>query len=206
MKLKHRTIACLKKELDNAATIDIQGLANQIQAERFACKGCAQCCRPEHGDNTVSVLPFEIQRICEHMHLPWNEIAVPAPSEDRDAKGNIHTFEWVLRKRGECIFLRGNVCQIYEHRPYLCKTYPFYLQEGRLMVCECEGIGEDMRLQESLELAALLKERYLTEIQETIALIERFRGFNPDGEGALCVHDSSGEHWIEGELLDTGNL
>ena len=44
-------------------------------------------------------------------------------------------------------------------------------------------------------LAALLKERYINEIREAIALIEKFNGFNPGGSGNVCVHDSEGEHW-----------
>jgi len=56
-----------------------------------------------------------------------------------------------------------------------------------------EGISVPRK---SLELASLLKERYITEIRESIALLERFKGFIPDGSGSLCVHDSEGEHWI----------
>ncbi len=124
------------------------------------------------------------------------EIAVPAPSEDRDTSGNIHTFEWILKKNGDCTFLDKGLCKIYECRPYICSTYPFYLLEGQLMVSECEGIGNVISDEDAMKLAALLKERYIADIRESIVLLEKFRGFKPGGRGNLCVHDSKGEHWI----------
>jgi hypothetical protein len=58
------------------------------------------------------------------------------------------------------------------------------------------GLGGNISDKESLELAGLLKERYVLEIKESIALLEKFKGFNPGGIGNMCVHDSEGEHWI----------
>lgn len=64
------------------------------------------------------------------------------------------------------------------------------------MVSVCEGIGSAISNEDAMKMAALLKERYIAEIRETIALLEKFMGFKPDGRGAICVHDSEGEHWI----------
>jgi len=55
------------------------------------------------------------------------------------------------------------------------------LFDGKLEVSECMGLGGNISSKKSLELAALLKERYITEIKESIALLERFKGFIPDG-------------------------
>ncbi len=185
----------LKKSLDEAIGIEEQRLADEIKSIGFKCRKCARCCRAEYGDNTVFIFPFEIRRICEKTGLAREDFVIPAPSEDRDAQGNIHTFEWVLRKNGDCIFLEKGLCRIYECRPYICKTYPFYLLDGRLMISECEGIGGEITEEESRKLTSLLKERYIAEIKEAIALFEKFRGFNPSGSG-ICVHDSEGEHWV----------
>ncbi len=190
-KIKH-----LKKTLEKAQEIDEIKLADEIKKTGFKCIRCSKCCRQEYGDNTVAVFPFEIRRICEQTGLEWNDIVIPTPSEDRDPEGNIHTFEWVLRTNGDCIFLKDGMCEIYEDRPYICKTYPFYLVEGRLMVCDCEGLGKSMSELESREMASLLKERYITEIKESISLLEKFNGFKPEGRGNVCVHDSEGEHWL----------
>jgi Fe-S-cluster containining protein len=121
---------------------------------------------------------------------------IPTPSDDKDKDGNIHTFEWVLKKNGHCIFLKEKICEIYERRPFICRTYPFYLLDGKLEICECMGLGGTISDRESLKLARLIKERYFQEIKESIAVLEKFEGFNPGGGGRVCVHDSEGEHWI----------
>ncbi len=188
-------LALLLKALDKAFKIDEKQLADEISSIGFKCRNCAHCCQAEYGDNTVFVFPFEIRRIREKTGHGREDFVIPTPSEDRDSEGNVHTFEWVLRKNGDCIFLKDGLCRIYESRPYICKTYPFYLLDGRLMISECEGIGGEISEEESRRLATLLKERYIAEIKEAIALFERFEGFKPSGEG-ICVHDSEGEHWV----------
>jgi len=195
MTLKETETQKLKKTLDEATKIDETQLADKIKAIGFACRNCAQCCRAEYGDNTVFIFPFEIRRICGKTGLGRDDFVIPTPSEDRDSEGNIHTFEWVLRKNGDCVFLKYGLCRIYECRPYICKTYPFYLLDGHLMVSECSGLGGWISNEKSQKLAALLKERYIAEIKESVALLERFDGFNP-GSGNVCVHDSEGEHWV----------
>jgi Fe-S-cluster containining protein len=189
-------INLLKKTLDKALSIDQKQLADEITSIGFKCKKCAQCCREEYGDNTVFIFPFEIRLICEKTGLVQDDFVTPAPSDDKDAEGNIHTFEWVLRKKRDCIFLKKGLCEIYDCRPYICKTYPFYLLDGRLVVSECSGLGGEISNAERLKLAVMLKERYVTEIREMISLFENFKGFNPGCKGKICVHDSEGEHWV----------
>jgi hypothetical protein len=187
----------LKNELDNAHRIDEKELADRIKAMGFECRKCAQCCMSEFGDNTVIVSPSQIWEICKRSGLERDDFVIPAPSDDRDEDGNIHTFEWVLKKNDDCFFLKEKICEIYECRPFICKTYPFYLLEGKLEVSECIGIGGNINDRETLELAGLLKERYVQEIKESIAVLEKFNGFNPGSFGGVCVHDSDGEHWIK---------
>lgn len=189
-------ISQLETLLDEAQNIDEKEIADKIRSAGFKCKRCAHCCMEEYGDNTVIVFPSEIERISSKTGLDREEIAVPAPSDDMDPEGNIHAFEWVLRKKGECVFLKDGICQIYECRPYICMTYPFFLMDGRLMISQCEGLEDHITAKESMRLAALLKERYIFEIKEAISLLERFRGFTPGGSGNICVHDSNGENWF----------
>ncbi len=194
--MKETTIIRLLKALDNAIEMDETHIEDEIKSIGFKCRNCAQCCKEEYGDNTVLICPSEIRRICEKTGFKRDDFVIPTPSQDMDAKGNIHTFEWVLRKKGDCIFLKCGLCRIYECRPYICKTYPFYLLDGYLRVSECAGLGGKISSEESHKLAALLKERYIIEIEESVALLERFNGFNPGGKGNRCVHDSEGEHWV----------
>ncbi|VVB86594.1 Putative zinc- or iron-chelating domain protein [uncultured archaeon] len=191
-----RKIEQLKKVLNEALQIDENAIADKIIYKGYKCVRCAKCCKAESGDNTVSIFPFEIRRISAKSGLKRGKIAIPTPSEDRDDAGNIHTFEWILEKNGNCMFLDKDLCKIYGCRPYICSTYPFYLVEGHLMVSECEGLGSAISKREALKMAGLLKNRYITEIKESIALLEKFRGFIPSGRGDICVHDSEGEHWL----------
>lgn len=206
MERKKREMARLKEVLEEAAVIDEGKLAAEIKAAGFRCRMCAECCKTEYGDNTVTVFPFEIERIRGITGLSREKIVTPMPSLDTDPEGNVHTFEWVLRKNGDCVFLEGGLCRIYGCRPLICSTYPFYLLDGRLMVSECRGLGGGMSSEESMRVAMLLKERYITEIKESISLLGKFRGFKPGGRGNICVHDSEGEHWVDVKLQETGKI
>lgn len=201
MERKEKEIARLEEALKEASGIDEGKLAAEIKAIGFKCKRCAECCKTEYGDNTVTVFPFEIELIRETTGLSREDIVTTMPSEDTDSEGNIHTFEWVLRKNGDCVFLKSGLCRIYGCRPRICRTYPFYLLDGRLMNSECRGLGGEISSEESMGIAMLLKERYIAEIKESISLLGRFRGFKPGGRGNICVHDSEGEHWISSQSI-----
>lgn len=129
--------------------------------------------------------------------------------EDIDYEGNIHVFGWVLRrkKNGDCIFLeRGtNKCKIYKVRPMLCRTYPFYIEELRLYTCECEGLGNSLSPEESRKLAEDLLFRYIYELEDTLAMYEKYVDFKKDEKGpelakrnlekgtaVYILHDSTG--------------
>ena len=191
-----KKISQLKISLNEAVRIGESKIADKIISIGYKCQQCGRCCMGDFGDNTVSIFPFEIKCISEKTGLKWDDIAIPTPSEDRDDAGNIHTFEWILKKNRDCTFLDKGLCKIYEIRPYICRTYPFYLLDGHLMICECEGLGNTIRYDDAMKMAKLLKERYIVEIRESIALLEKFRGFAPSGKGDVCVNDSEGEHWL----------
>ncbi len=129
--------------------------------------------------------------------------------EDVDSEGNIHAFGWMLRRKrnGDCVFLgQGtNRCRIYSVRPMLCRTYPFYLEDLKLYTCECEGLGNLISWEESLKLAGDLLTRYLAELEDMLAVYEKFENFEKEGKGlelarenmekgkcTYIVHDSSG--------------
>lgn len=67
-------------------------------------------------------------------------------ADQTDADGCLHTFGWMLQRNndGSCLFLDSATkkCRIYEVRPSLCRTYPFYLEADGLVECECGGLGK----------------------------------------------------------------
>ncbi|MHB8119727.1 MAG: YkgJ family cysteine cluster protein [Methanothrix sp.] len=178
-------------------------LAARIQEIGFHCLKCGECCQGE--DNSVVVFPLEIRRILIATGLQWLEVVGLPEEGEWDKDGSFHTLEWRLKKDGgSCRFYQNGRCSVYHARSMLCRTYPFYLDNGELMCSECRGLGDKIESDEADKLAEQLILRYLFEIQEAIALLERYRDFER-GEarkgGGCIVHDSEGEHRISGEEL-----
>ena len=200
-------IAELNEELSEAKKLTAIGLAARIRELGFSCLRCGECCRGE--DNSVLVFPREVRCICAATGLAWLEVAGPPEEGEWGRDGSFHTLEWRLKKDMEfCRFYQESSCSIYRDRPLLCRTYPFYLDRGELMHSECRGLGGRIKPDEAEEIAQVLISRQITEIEEAISLLERYRDFDrgdpaeSGGKDDITVHDSEGEHRIvEGELL-----
>jgi len=188
-----------RKDLKKARTMSPDEVAVRLPA--FKCKGCARCCRGAFGDNTVTIFPDEIRKIMAATGLDWLDIVEPEEEGDEDEYGNRHAFEWALRKKpdGDCIFLENGRCTIYESRPCICRTYPFYLDEGRVGHGECDGLGCGER-DDSHSMAQELIARNVRELEESIALLERLdMEAGHRAAGQIVVHDSEGTRIVEGD-------
>ncbi len=182
----------------------MNALAKEIAATGFRCQRCGKCCRGAFGDNTVTVFPSEIREIMRATGLGWLDVARPNESDDADERGYVHTFEWALRKKknGDCIFFEGRGCSVYRHRPFICRTYPMRLDEGRLELYECDGLGHGaMDPAEAARAAGELMERQAAEGRETASLLEKYEGFRPGrrapaGDRVYVVHDSEGSRKV----------
>ena len=195
---KNLLLADLRRSHAAALRLSPFSLASQIKRIGFQCLECGQCCRGE--DNSVLVFPFEVRRIMAKKNLDWQEIAQPPKEGEWDSEGNFHTLEWRLKKKGlRCRFYEDGQCTIYGSRPLLCRTYPFYLVEGELCCSECSGLGMKIDIDAAQDIARQLILRHITEIEEAIALTERYEDF-PRGKGkkggSCIIHDSEGEHII----------
>ena len=190
-------IAELREDLRKAKAQSRADLAAEIRDMGFSCLACGECCRGQ--DNSVLVFPFEIRSIQKATGLSWAEVAAPPVEGEWDREGYFHTLEWRLAKVGEaCRFYQNGACAIYSVRPLLCRSYPFYLDRGKLMASECRALGKKIDAQEAERLAKTLIARQITELEEAIALLERYRDFprGPPGKEGIIVHDSEGEHRI----------
>ena len=190
-----------------------QTVAKELGKSEFSCLRCGKCCRREDGDNTVFVRPGEIERITEKTGLSFEETAAPlfpdvyerqggkyAVTAARAAAvleeiadqiapdGRVRTFGWTLRRKpdGSCRFLNAdNKCLVYEERPLLCRTYPFYLEDGTLTECECGGIGNGTLSKDGCRLLADdLTDRYLLETDDMIMTYDTVRDHLPDDGGS----------------------
>ena len=80
---------------------------------------------------------------------------------------------------------------MYHARPWICRTYPFALLDGDLVVSDCPGLGDRISEAEAVTLATTLLERAQFEHEEE----ERMRKIFPTirfPEGKRCVVDGSG--------------
>jgi uncharacterized protein len=188
----------LQSRLAEARRASSDELATRIRKIGFQCLHCGECCTGD--DNSVVVFPFEIRLIMDVTGESWQNVAEPPSMGEWDSMGNFHTLEWRIKKSEKsCSFYSLDKCKIYKARPLLCSTYPFYLVDGELCCSECRGLGREIDPLEAEKIAALLKERNIVEIQESINLLEKYSDFQRGcpAEGACIVHDSEGEHKID---------
>jgi len=193
-------LADLALQLERAERLSAETIAREIMRIGFRCRRCGDCCRGE--ENSVAVFPFEVREIMDEAGGEgWLEVAEPPLEGEWDIEGNFHTLEWRLAKAGrDCKYYSKEGCRIYEARPLLCQTYPFYLEVGRLRWSECRGLGGEIGFEEAQKLAELLKRRQIVEIKEAIDLVRKYKDFergNSSPHGKCIVHDSEGEHEIE---------
>jgi len=87
-----------------------EGIEQQID-----CTQCANCCRKA----TAKVTERDVHRLARHFRVKDERIMADylAPDEEEG---------FILRRRedGECCFLSGNLCTVYEARPEVCQRYP----------------------------------------------------------------------------------
>ena len=73
--------------------------------------------------------------------LTFDEIAEPYPDTIHEGDRQ-YTLGWAIRRDVDrCRFLVDGRCSIYESRPWICRTYPFMLNNGKLAISPCNGIG-----------------------------------------------------------------
>ncbi|MBP2030619.1 Fe-S-cluster containining protein [Methanohalophilus levihalophilus] len=170
------------KELEIVENLDIDSIASQIESIGFKCTRCGKCCRGSFGDNSV-LLNSEDLDVLEKDSLKADFVIPMIDFSDMngyqlvDEDGFVHTFGWMLKRKQnmDCIFLEKDYrCRIYDSRPYLCRTYPFFLNEGTLEVCECEGLGKSISSEAAKELATLIVHRKSVELKDTITIYEKF--------------------------------
>ena len=213
----------LESDLERARELSVDAIADAIESIGFECTHCGACCKAAscgEGEadepHTATVFPDEVREIGGEEY-DWRDVARPMPyglSEGPDGPEG-ETFEWALQTDdcGDCTFYDGEKrrCSVHADRPLICRTYPFSValdgatqpmgepvdREGVVRAHECEGLGRDISRGEAKELAAALKERAIRELEEAIAVSERYEPVETD-PGEIVVHDSEGAKGPEG--------
>jgi Fe-S-cluster containining protein len=111
---------------------------------RFGCQGCGGCCI-SHGEfGYVYVNRNERKKMAQHLDLTLVQFTKKfCLSEDG--------HYWLIsdQQNASCIFLQDGKCQVYEVRPFQCRSWPFW---GEVLFSEkswqrnvkknCPGIGQ----------------------------------------------------------------
>ncbi|WP_049998399.1 YkgJ family cysteine cluster protein [Halococcus sediminicola] len=215
-------------ELARARDLDTGELADAIEAIGFECTRCGACCKAAEGaegteEHTATVFPDEVRELQAGSEYDWRDVARPMPyglSEGEDGVEG-ETFEWALETDGcgDCTFYAEEdgtgACTVHEDRPLICRTYPFSValdgssqpmgaavdRVGDVRAHECEGLGRDIDREHAEELAGALKERAIRELEEAIAVGERYEPANFEA-GEVVVHDSEGAKRPDGTPID----
>lgn len=112
---------------DEAIDREVDETAAAVSAA-IDCKRCANCCRTLDADLTQE----DAQRLADGLHIPLDSVltqyALPAENPTADEPGK-------LRGR-PCVFLDGNLCSVYEHRPDGCRIYPALTPDFRWVMSD----------------------------------------------------------------------
>ena len=133
---------------------------------RFRCVRCTVCCG-DTKDRTRSILLMKteadriLKRTCD-----LDKFA-------EKIKG-FEPYSYQMRKTedGKCVFLKDNLCSIYQMRPLICRFYPFQLRNLRnnryafIYTDECSGIGKGLRLKR--DFFERLFDRFIESMRENI--------------------------------------
>ena len=116
---------------------------------RFECSQCALCCRDtENKPRTILLLISDAEKISRKTHKGIDKFA--------ERKEGTEPYVYLMKKtsEGKCVFLKENLCTIYEMRPLICRFYPFKLDNlGNHKYVftyteECPNIGNGPKLKQ----------------------------------------------------------
>lgn len=108
---------------------------------RFACTGCGRCCTG--GDGYVWVSPDEIRALAVRFDLAADEFG------RRYLRRFEGRYALLDGPGGDCVFLSGKSCTVYDDRPAQCRAFPWWpanLRSPRAWqraATACEGISQD---------------------------------------------------------------
>jgi len=91
----------------------LQNLAEEIQSQ-IDCTQCANCCRVTE----TGIDQRDVEKLAKFLGMSKDEFL-------RDCTQRAEDNELILRRNeGGCIFLKDNLCTVYEARPQNCAKFP----------------------------------------------------------------------------------
>lgn len=120
----------------------------------WECTRCGKCCGdvPNH-ERKILLLPSEAYQISQVKNCMVQDFA------ESTVDSEVYALK-MKKKKGRCIFLNNNTCEIYDIRPLVCHFYPVSLKKENLnytfnIADECPNIGKGKLLDRSFYLSLL---------------------------------------------------
>lgn len=123
---------------------------------RFQCQGSGQCCVSRGEFGFVYLTKDERQKMAAFLDMPT------AAFTRKFCKKTDGVWHLKDGKGPECVFLKGNRCEVYKVRPTQCRTWPFWpevmgaKQWAKDVESYCPGVGKG-RLIKADEIDAALQ-------------------------------------------------
>jgi len=113
---------------------------------RFECQRCATCCGDtEKRARRILLTNLDVKGIIEATGFQPQAFTYPQ-------KGEPPFILELVKIDGKCIFLEGNACRVYRHRPLICRCFPFWIEQDPSKrfrfeaSLDCPGVGKGKRL------------------------------------------------------------
>ena len=94
----------------------LRRIAETIE-DQIDCRQCANCCR----ETDAPVTQRDVDRLARHFRVKGQRIMADYVVESDSAE---EPYRLRRHDNGECIFLSGNECTVYDARPEVCQRYP----------------------------------------------------------------------------------
>ncbi len=124
---------------------------------RFQCQGEGKCCVSRGKYGYVYLSFNDRRRLAEHFNLTTAGFT----SKYVEKEDGMYQLKY---QNADCPFLKNNRCEVYEARPWQCRTWPFWPENMNSQVWEsevrsyCPGVGKG-KLYTSDEIEEILKKR-----------------------------------------------
>ncbi len=99
----------------------LKKMAQEVE-EQINCLECGNCCRVA----TAKLLDRDVERLAKHLRISPFRFVEDYCDENEE--------EGLILKRDKetgCVFLSGNECTVYEHRPASCADFPHLARGAR---------------------------------------------------------------------------
>ena len=129
------------------------------------CTQCGRCCSNlRRGDETTGLTLFPDEK-----DLFPHETVRPHLGRGEESVTEIFTYQ---HTENVCTHLVDNLCQIYESRPLMCRSFPVKIGAyGLRFSSGCTGVLQTLRKSKTMD-----REQY--EVKAAIEMVERLRKFH----------------------------